>query len=225
MNETRQPAVDGSEQRNISDRGDAEGALARGQMYALFSDLISSPFDAEPAIAGSDFNISSLKLPYALTDFDALLTEWRDADSTELKREYSGLFEVGSDGPPVPIREDLHLNQPAGVREDIVRFYEFFGYTLAEKFAWSPDHLSIELEFMYFLSFQEAEGQGDTLSFQLAQYDFAERHLHNWIPSLADRALQQQPDGIYTRILAAMSEFIDTDLTWQAGTIKQGQAS
>ena len=73
----------------------------------------------------------------------------------DLKREYSGLFEVGSDGPPVPIREDLHRNQPAKVKESIVRFYDYFGYGLSEKFQWAPDHLSVELEFMHFLCYQE----------------------------------------------------------------------
>ncbi len=224
MSSTLQPSTGDPESRSVEDRGNAEGARARGQMYALFSDLISSPFDAEPAIA-PDFDFDALAFPYDVADFSALVAEWCGADTTVLKREYSALFEVGSDGPPVPIREDLHLQQPAGVREDIVRFYEFFGYQLAEKFAWAPDHLSLELEFMYFLAFQEASGQGDTLSYQLGQHDFAERHLQNWVSELADRVRKQQPDSIYARILDAMSHFVSVDFAWQDGTIRQGQSS
>lgn len=205
------------------------GATAPGRcvMYAAFSDLMASPFDAAPAVAGGELSITELSLPYELPGVQALLDEWRAeyrGNAERLKREYSGLFEVGSNGPPVPIREDLHLNQPAGVREDIVRFYEYFGYGLEEKFAWSPDHLSIELEFMHFLCFREAQSLsdgGDALSFQLAQRDFAERHLCNWVSDLAYRAAQNSADSLYPRLLAALSQYVVKDFEWQAATISE----
>ena len=193
-------------------------------MYALFSDIAASPHDAEPAVAGDEISLAELGLPYELTNTEALLAEWRATEREELKREYSGLFEVGSSGPPVPIREDLHRNQPAGVREDIVRFYEYFGYGLDEKFAWAPDHLSVELEFMHFLCYQEADAvanDADALSAQLAQHDFAERHLVNWVSELAERIIGQQPDALYGRLIAAMSEFLVKDFEWQLSTIDQ----
>ena len=193
-------------------------------MYAVFSDLLSSPFDAVPAVAGSAVDIDSLGLPYTLNGLQTLLDEWRATPLDVRKRLYSSMFEVGNDGPPVPIREDLHLNQPAGVREDIVRFYEFFGYGLEEKFAWEPDHLSIELEFMHFLCFKEtqtldARDGEEASSYQLAQHDFAERHLCNWVSELAEKAVRQDSGGIYPRLLAALSEFVVKDFEWQAGTI------
>ncbi len=224
MNElTPTSAGDDAPERTINAARNAAGTSpGRCVMYALFSDIAASPFDAEPAVAAEAINTRELGLPCELTNLDALLQEWRETDKEELKREYSGLFEVGSDGPPVPIREDLHRNQPAGVREDIVRFYEYFGYGLNESFAWSPDHLSIELEFMHFLCFQEAEAaaeEGDALSFQLAQLDFAERHLCNWVSELAQKVIKQQPESIYGRLLAALSEFLVKDFEWQQSTI------
>jgi DMSO reductase family type II enzyme chaperone len=216
---------DTSTDRGISDTRDACGtAPNRCLMYAVFSDIAASPFDTEPAVTGEASEIAALQLPYALSKLESLLQEWHDTDKEVLKREYSGLFEVGSSGPPVPIREDLHRNQPAGVREDIVRFYEYFGYGLEENFAWSPDHLSIELEFMHFLCFQEAEmssNDGDVLSFQLAQNDFSERHLVSWVSELAARIIEQQPDSLYGRLIAAMSEFLVKDFEWQASTIEE----
>ncbi|MCP4089441.1 MAG: hypothetical protein GY746_06570 [Gammaproteobacteria bacterium] len=216
-------ANNASPDRSINDARDASGtAPNRCLMYAVFSDIAASPFDAEPAVTGDVSEITALSLPYTLSNLEGLLQEWRATDKAVLKREYSGLFEVGSDGPPVPIREDLHRNQPAGVREDIVRFYEYFGYGLEDNFAWSPDHLSIELEFMHFLCFQEAEmsiNDGDALSFQLAQKDFSERHLVNWVSGLAEKIIEQQPDSLYGRLVAAMSEFLVKDFEWQSSTI------
>jgi DMSO reductase family type II enzyme chaperone len=197
-------------------------------VYAVFSDLAASPFDAEPAVASEPVDIAALGLPYELSGLETLLQEWRGTNTDGLKRQYSGLFEVGSNGPPVPIREDLHRNQPAGVREDIVRFYEFFGYGLEEKFAWAPDHLSVELEFMHFLCFREAqtleenEEIADAVPYQLAQSDFAERHLCSWVSELAEKILQQQPDVLYGRLFAAMSEFLVKDYEWQQSTIDAG---
>lgn len=208
----------------IVTRDGSATAPGRCLMYALYSDIAASPFDAEPVVARQPVQIDALGLPYELPGLGDLLDRWRATDIDVLKREYSGLFEVGSQGPPVPIREDLHRNQPAGVREDIVRFYEFFGYGLAEKFAWSPDHLSIELEFMHFLCYQEAEKcaaeAGDALPFQLAQSDFSERHLVNWVSELAERVKKQQSGSLYASLLAAMSQFLVKDFEWQATTIE-----
>ena len=202
-------------------------AAGRCMMYALYSDIVASPFDAEPAVAGGPVRLDELNLHYELTNFEALLDEWRTADRDALKREYSGLFEVGSNGPPVPIREDLHRHPPPGVREDIVRFYDYFGYRLNDKFAWAPDHLSVELEFMHFLCFQEGQATadgGDALSYQLAQADFAERHLCNWVSELAARIIEQQPDALYGKLIAALSEFLVKDFEWQQDTIEEREA-
>ena len=230
MNElAHRPGSDNEPERCINAvRNGRVTAPGRCILYAVFSDVVASPFDAEPAIAGEPLDIAALDLPYALSGLETLLREWSAADKAVLKREYSGLFEVGSSGPPVPIREDLHRNQPAGVREDIVRFYEFFGYGLEEKFAWAPDHLSVELEFMHFLCFREAQSLEDdeanveAVSYQLAQSDFAERHLCNWVSELAEKILQQQPDALYAGLIAALSEFLVKDYEWQQTTIQAG---
>ena len=225
MNEsTSTPSGDAPERRAGPDRAPAETAPGRCLLYAVFSDITASPFDAEPAVAGEPLAVAELGLPYALTDPEPLLAEWRGADTDALKREYSGLFEVGSDGPPVPIREDLHRNQPAKVKESIVRFYDYFGYGLSEKFQWAPDHLSVELEFMHYLAYKESEAaaESDALAYQLAQHDFCERHLVHWVPELAERAAAQQPDALYSRLLAALSDFLQNDFAWQKSTINHG---
>ncbi|MDP6435805.1 MAG: molecular chaperone TorD family protein [Gammaproteobacteria bacterium] len=224
MSDLAKTVPDGSG-RSVSGRDAEVTAAGRCLLYALFSDLVASPFDSEPVVAGDTFNVADLPLPYEVNGLAELLAEWLQIDREDLKREYSGLFEVGSNGPPVPIREDLHRNQPAGLREDIIRFYDFFSYGLDEKFAWAPDHLSIEFEFMHFLCFHEAEQaqeeDGDVLSFQLAQADFAERHLCNWVPELVERINQQQPDAFYGKLFEVISECLLRDFEWQAGTIKE----
>lgn len=157
-------------------------------------------------------------MPYA-GDLDALVAELRGTPRERLQSEYSGLFEVGSEGPPAPIREDLHTGQKGGTREDVVRFYDFFGYVLEERFAWQPDHLSVQLEFMHFLCFREVEQGAGALSFQLAQLDFTERHLARWVPAFSARVEAIEPRSLYARILKSLGAFVSADFEWQSGTV------
>ncbi len=192
-------------------------AIFRSQGYELFSLLLSSPHDLDTKNKLNGI-ASTTGLPYSL-DLSDLMNEFSQQDLVELKKKYSGLFEVGNDGPPAPIREDLFLLQPAGLREDLIRFYDYFGYTLGEKYEWQMDHLSIELEFMYFLCVQEHNITEDRLSYQLAQLDFSTRHLNNWIPNFQNTLKRISPDDLYTKIVVELNKFIKNDIEWQLGTI------
>lgn len=206
-------------ERSVSAARDvARTAPARCRCYGVFSALLASPHevDVRASLAGRMGAAEGLPFP---CDLDGLLREYAGRDIEELKVEYSGLFEVGSQGPPAPIREDLNTGQKAGTREDIVRFYDYFGYRLADRFAWAPDHLSVELEFMHYLAYHEASAASDVLSFQLAQADFAGRHLQNWVPMLAEAVTRLMPDCFYGRVLLALRDFVAHDLDWQGSTI------
>ena len=207
-----------SSARVVRERDLHTSASARCAAYGLLSSLVASPHDLDSRTACEERHGLFQLMPYGL-DADALLDQFQAMQLAELKTAYSQLFEVGSKGPPVPIREDLQTGQKAGTREDLVRFYDFFGYELSDKFAWAPDHLSVELEFMHFLCFRESEGGERALSYQLAQADFAERHLINWVPSLAESLQEAAADSIYFRIVDFLCRFLEADLAWQRGTI------
>ena len=119
----------------------------------------------------------------------------------------------------MPIREDLFLAQPAKLREDLVRFYDYFGYQLDEEFQWQMDHLSIELEFMHFLIIGELQSDNDKLSFQLGQVDFLEKHLINWAPLLSKKLSTLDESDIYTKIVIELEDFLLKDQHWQKETI------
>jgi len=204
----------------VSERNVRQTAVARCACYAALSELACSPHDMDSRVTLRDkigIDIGS-SLDYA-DDLDGLLREFVELDLDKLKYEYSALFEVGSDGPPCPIREDLQTGQRTGTREDLVRFYNYFSYKLEEKFAWAPDHLSVELEFMHFLCYREASATSDAMSYQLAQVDFSERHLMDWVPELAQGVARVASDSIYRRVIDATEKFLTADHAWQCGTI------
>lgn len=193
-------------------------APARCACYAAWSELTASPHDLDPRPGLQEKLGLWDAIPHARA-MSSLISEYVDTELDVLKRQYSGLFEVGSDGPPVSIREDLQTGQRAGTREDLVRFYDFFGYRLAERFAWAPDHLSVELEFMHYLCYGEAATEEEPEPYQFAQTDFTDRHLARWVPNFAAKVEQAAGDGIYLRVMTALSDFILADHDWQSGTI------
>ena len=200
----------------------ADSAASRCIAYAACSELVASPHEVDPRSALLERAGVGIDLAYAAT-LETLLAEAGNASLECLRDEYSGLFEVGSDGPPAPIREQLARGDRGGIREEIVRYYEHFNYPLAEPFAWQPDHLSIELEFMHYVCFHEFQAPTATLAlpFQLAQVDFAERHLITWLPQLATRVDALAPDSLYARIATSVAQFVAADHAWQQTTLGQ----
>lgn len=203
---------------SVSQRDARQTAAARCACYATLSELACSPHDLDPRVSLRDKIDIGTVLDYA-NGLDGLLREFVELDLDKLKYEYSALFEVGGDGPPCPIREDLQTGQRTGTREDLVRFYNYFNYQLEEKFAWAPDHLSVELEFMHFLCYREASAESDAASYQLAQVDFSERHLVRWVPELAKGVARIASDSVYRRVIDAIEQFLAADYAWQCGTI------
>jgi DMSO reductase family type II enzyme chaperone len=210
--------------RSVSGRDAGQTAPLRCACYAALSELTASPHevDPRPALREKIGVISQLEYARELED---LLTVFVERDLDQLKREYSSLFEVGSDGPPVPIREDLQTGQRGGTREGLVRFYNYFNYSLADKFAWAPDHLSVQLEFMHFLCFREASADKDSLSYQLAQADFLQRHLLKWTPKLIASVEANSPGSLYSSVVHILNEFLSRDYAWQDSTIFTAEAT
>jgi DMSO reductase family type II enzyme chaperone len=210
----------GTAKRQVVNRDRARTAPPRCASYAALSELSASPHELDPRPSLREKIGVGKTLEYA-AGLDELLGDVARTDLSRLKAEYSSLFEVGSQGPPVPIREDLQTGQRGGTREEIVRFYDFFGYRLADQFAWAPDHLSVELEFVHFLCFQEAAAatDDDSVSFQLAQVDFTERHLQRWLPGLAAGVAEHAADSLYRRVISLLAEFVAGDFAWQNSTI------
>jgi DMSO reductase family type II enzyme chaperone len=205
--------------RTVADQPKRLSAVAdRCAAYALFATLTSSPHeqDIDALLADWADDADSRSDPCA---FDELARRIAVKGIDDRRREYSALFEVGDDGPPVPLREDLLRGNEAGIRADITLFYEHFGYVLDENHAWAPDHLSVELEFVQYLCLNEASGGADVLAWQLGQLDFCERHLALVTPLLAAKLDGERGGGLYGEIIKSLDTFVREDLRWQRSTI------
>lgn len=96
--------------------------------------------------------------------------------------------------------------------EELMRFYGFFGLGRNEQ-GEMPDHLSVELEFMHFLNFQQTQAEGDAVaqrSLAQAQLDFIERHLLRLVRGV--RAGLASDNGECRALVDIAESFVSADL-------------
>ncbi len=204
-------------------------ASVRALAYALFSKLLSSPFERQETL-DEIFGAGALPelfaglqetLPYEV-EFHSLrerLQGMTGQEARALGAEYSSCFEVGNDGPPAPLRAELVRVGMSKMKEELIRFYNYFSYDLQDQRAWAPDHISIQLEFMQVLCLKEAaQEELDKASFDRAQLDFLERHIVCWLPVSIGKLAARAPGGFYTIVMLALGDFLERDRLWNVET-------
>jgi DMSO reductase family type II enzyme chaperone len=149
------------------------------------------------------------QLPFAVPPLgNGALAVSRD----DFQAEYNRLFEVGSmGGPPCPLFGGFYDRDRMRVMEELIRFYNYFGLGLAQ--GQLPDHITVELEFMHYLTYKEAEPQqdGGQESYQRAQKDFLDRHLGKWVPVLHQKLAKCQPLPFFDGLVAWTDDFLGRD--------------
>lgn len=219
----------------ILEERDRESALARSAAYALFSQLTAPLSQA----ADNPDHFLPGDLPYALEEIEESLPcdvdfyplaktagRLNESDYHALRDEYARLFET-ADELPVPIRESQVRGRSAQSREDLLSFYEFFGYRPREENQAQPDHLSVLLEFMHYLTWCESQETNpvEILSWQFAQRDFLERHLTDWFSPSLTGAQFNGASLFYLRLFESLGAFLRADARWQQQTIDETQHS
>ena len=174
-------------------------AQARSRLYGLVGRAFAPPNDTlyEELTGGAwerQVAEALAALPFSLSLADLRLRPEK-LGSKDLQAEYVRLFEVGvMGGPPCSLFAGHHESDRLRVMEELIRFYSFFD--LRPTPGRMPDHLTVELEFMQFLTFREAETieqGGDRESCLRAQRDFLERQLGRFLARLSDKVRAHKP--------------------------------
>ena len=197
--------------------GRTEDVPARSGFYALLSRALAfpeQPFHAE-LLDGrwlAEIALAQQELPYRL-DLGAP-GAWRcPAGYDRFQSEYIRLFEVGGrGGAPCPLHSGHYAGDRLRAMEELVRFYNFFGLRISPGIM--PDHATVELEFMHYLAFKEAEEReagGDEGSYLRAQRDFLKRQLGNWWPLLTAAVKRQRPLPFYRSLVALTGRFLEAE--------------
>lgn len=113
----------------------------------------------------------------------------------------------------------VYLDDPQAVQKDslydLETRYRSLGLDIVLK--EGPDHITIELEFMYFLIFKEAEAFDKGLDsvandYATRQISFLEEHLTKWLPEFVHNIQRHAQTDFYKSIAQATRTFVDMDL-------------
>lgn len=165
----------------------SEIALRRAQMYAFLSQVFLYPREnwlGDLAAMETILQALDLKLDRDIMEINMGLT------LEDLQAEHRRVFGlVGSQcyetefGLPHEFRQSQELADLAG-------FYQAFGFRMGGKVRERPDHIAVELEFMYLLCLKEAYAAMHATPEKVeicreAQGAFLRDHLGSWIEALA----------------------------------------
>lgn len=151
-------------------------------------------------------------------DFEAKLAQTFDIGVPELFcMPYEGLYRKESG---------------ADITLDISEFYRNFGLVISKHGGKHelPDHLSAELEFLSFLTFKESQVRKSkdyrlVKDYIMAQKDFLERHLIQWVPKFCD-LLQKAPIlPFYLVIVRVTALYITCELQLVTSSLEDIEAN
>lgn len=199
-------------------------AAARSRLYQALSQACLFPSQEFRAAVMDgtfrDYVASHLAaLPYDLPADLAALADGL-ASYTDFQAEFIRLFEVGVGSPPCPLYGGLYLGGRRKVMEECTRFYNFFGLSSGGTSRELPDHLSVQLEFLHYLSFQEVaalQQEGDVDSYRRAQRDFLVRQVAAWTPRLAERVQRSDGPPFYRSLCHLIASFSRRDADYLHG--------
>ena len=220
-------------QAELSTDEEFQGA-ARSRMYRLLAGAFGFPEESfhRAVLAGEFLSevldiAAGLPYPLPLAEGDALRSALggAPADYQDFESEYIRLFDVGVPRPPCALYGGLYLGSRRAVMEEVTRFYHHFGLSLGGESRELPDHITTELEFMHFLTFQEVsalQGGQDRGPYLRAERDFLQRHPARWVPQVAVLAENQRAAPFFQGLLGLAKDFLLADLAHVASMAGSG---
>lgn len=202
----------------------AEQARARGDIYQWLAGAFYLP---GKEMLGENFVSSLMKASRSLRS-----TTWKqDADLLAgavnsinelqpLTIEYCRLF-YGPNSLEAPPYESVYRDGHRLMGDstmEVIRKYRAEGLEVLETANELPDHTSVEMEFMFYLSTREAEAweNGDApraMGYLAKQQAFLRGHLVRWIPEFCDQVTRTTRTEFYRAVAGIAKKFILEDAT------------
>lgn len=118
---------------------------------------------------------------------------------------YSGLFDIGSPEPPVPLMEShYHPDGQTRLRR-VVNFYRTYG--VRQDTSYPPDHLAVELAYLAYLS-RVALLYPDRDDLQAAVQAFARLHPGGFVGKCHEALVRHDTEGVYAAIFGGLRDFL-----------------
>ena len=190
---------------------------SRMTAFRLLSDCFFLP---EPGLSEKlenlEFNMANVSEP-AVKLVQSMRTEFEASAGLEpLKVDFSKLF-VGpyklSAAPYGSVYLEGERKMMGDSTLDVRNRYREAGLDTAKNFKDAPDHISAELEFMYYLIFKEIEAfsradMETAMDFVQKQKSFLEDHLMAWGPEFAGNIIEYAENPFYRNLAKVTEAFL-----------------
>lgn len=199
-----------------------ETEQARSVIYNIFSALYCQP-DKEithnPLVYERLTKVLQVIYPDLSSSIVNLKTSSDKYSDTELLIEYSRLF-IGPFKTLAPPYSSVYLgNKNSVYSEDtiwVIQFYNKAGLDYNRDIHDLPDHIAVELEFIYFLLFNEIkqlkENNSESAeSYHKHQTEFNDAHFKKWVPVFCDKIIAETENDYYQLLAECLKSFIKVD--------------
>jgi TorA maturation chaperone TorD len=111
---------------------------------------------------------------------------------------------------------------------DVKNRYREAGLDTAQDFKDAPDHITVELEFMYYLIFKAVEAFANSdaetaIDFIQKQKSFLEDHLMAWVPEFANSIIENAESLFYPNLAKATTAFLNENYQIVCSVLETGQ--
>jgi len=193
--------------------------LARADVYRLLSACYYQPDDAflEEEVFSQLKTALAKASPGGVIDAAALDDCFKSSGVEVLMLDYSRLF-LGPFEILAKPYGSVYLDGEKIVMGDstmqALELYRKGGFDVAEDFLEMPDHIAVELEFLYLLSFRIGKDSDDEERARLIalKQKFLEEHLGRWVGTLSEAIGKGAQTDFYKQLANLTEQFVREDL-------------
>jgi TorA maturation chaperone TorD len=192
--------------------------LARADAYRLLSACYYQPEDAflEEEVFSQLRTALAKSSPSEIMEAATLDDCFRASGVEALMLDYSRLFLGPFDILAKPYGS-VYLDGEKVVMGDstmqALELYRVGGFDVAEDFLEMPDHIAVELEFLYLLSFHIGkESEEERARLITLKQKFLEEHLGRWVGAFSEAIRKGAQTDFYKRLADLTEQFVREDL-------------
>ena len=156
--------------------------------------------------------------------FPLVCEESTKQDARELEYEYNKLF-VGPEHVLCPPYESVYRSDRSEIElglvmgpstNDTKKRYKEAGLEIAKDFKELPDHIAIELEFMYFLCANEAKSKDfeEASLWRERQREFIASHIKTWFSNFSEMLELNAISCFYKTAAKLLKEFLSEEIEY-----------
>lgn len=192
-----------------------EIVVNRINLYKLLSILYSQPtieLDNDLQLLKETVAVIDQRLVSLVNEMELEFNHHKE-DLTKLKLDHSRLF-IGPFDILAPPYSSIYFDGESKVMSEstliAMEYYKNAGLDMNGNFKDAPDHIIVELEFMYYLIFKYLNTNDN--EFIKYQHSFLKNHLYLWIAPFTER-IQKSANTIFYKNLAIITiKFIEQEL-------------